>query len=105
MRKYRLPRGLGFTLTQPTLSLSLGGGADARCAPRTQHGAAHTEHLYQPETEAGDVVLFTESSFHGTLPWTAATERRVGLYRFAPATMAYGRAYFPQWCAQSSGQR
>jgi len=46
------------------------------------------------------VVLFTESSFHGTLPWAAASERRVGLYRFAPATMAYGRAYFPQWCVR-----
>jgi hypothetical protein len=105
MSNHRHQRGLGFTFTLPTLSLSLGGGAEVRRAPRTQHGAAHTEHLFQPETEAGDVVLFTESSFHGTLPWTAATERRVGLYRFAPATMAYGRAYFPQWCAHSSGSR
>jgi len=61
------------------------------------HGLKHTEHVYQPSVSAGDVVIFTESTFHGTLPWASEAERRVALYRFAPATIAYGRAYYPQW--------
>ena len=42
---------------------------------------------------AGDVVLFSEATVHGALPWRAAHQRRIGLYRFAPANMAYGRGY------------
>mmetsp|Transcript_41289 Transcript_41289/g.78930 ORF Transcript_41289/g.78930 Transcript_41289/m.78930 type:complete len:337 (+) Transcript_41289:158-1168(+) len=67
------------------------------CPPDMVNGVTHTEHLHQPATDAGDVVIFTESTFHGTLPWNADRERRVALFRFAPPTIAYGRAYFPQW--------
>jgi hypothetical protein len=69
------------------------------CPPDMVNGITNTEHLHQPATTAGDVVLFTESSFHGTLPWQAEAERRVALFRFAPATFAYGRAYYPTWPA------
>jgi ectoine hydroxylase-related dioxygenase (phytanoyl-CoA dioxygenase family) len=51
------------------------------------------EHVVQPVTRAGDVVLFTEACTHGTLAWQAERTRRVALYRFAPANAAYGRAY------------
>jgi len=62
-----------------------------------KHGEAFQEHLHQPETRAGDVVFFSEATVHGALPWKADHERRVVLYRFAPATMAYGRTYSPEW--------
>jgi ectoine hydroxylase-related dioxygenase (phytanoyl-CoA dioxygenase family) len=49
----------------------------------------------QPATRAGDVVLFSEGTVHGALPWTPQNRpRRACLYRFAPATAAYGRSYF-----------
>jgi len=54
-------------------------------------------HLHQPVTKAGDVVFFSEATVHGALPWNADHERRIALYRFAPATVAYGRTYSPSW--------
>ena len=51
------------------------------------------DHIFQPATKAGDVVLFSEATTHGTLPWTCKEERRVALYRLAPNGSAYGRAY------------
>lgn len=61
------------------------------------HGRRFTDHVQQPVTKAGDAVLFSEATVHGALPWTADHERRVALYRFAPATVAYGRSYAPSW--------
>jgi ectoine hydroxylase-related dioxygenase (phytanoyl-CoA dioxygenase family) len=58
-------------------------------------GQVHSEFIRQPATKAGDVVLFSEGTVHGALPWTCQErQRRACLYRFAPATMAYGRSYF-----------
>ena len=58
-------------------------------------GEAHSEFIVQPVTKAGDVVLFSEGTVHGALPWTnPERQRRACLYRFAPATMSYGRSYF-----------
>ena len=58
-------------------------------------GQAYAEYIRQPATRAGDVVLFSEGTVHGALPWTPVDRpRRVCLYRFAPATHAYGRSYF-----------
>lgn len=58
------------------------------------HGLAYQEFIRQPETKAGDVVLFSEGTVHGALAWNADRQRRICLYRFAPANMAYGRSYF-----------
>lgn len=60
-------------------------------------GEIAKEHLYQPVTRAGDVLFFSEATVHGAMPWTADRQRRVVIYRFAPATLAYGRSYSPQW--------
>jgi len=49
--------------------------------------------LYQPETKAGDVVLFSEGTVHGATAWNLEYQRRLCLIRFAPSTVAYGRAY------------
>lgn len=43
--------------------------------------------------KAGDVILFSEATVHGALPWQGEQERRLALYRFAPANLAYGRGY------------
>lgn len=56
-------------------------------------GEIYKEFILQPETKAGDVVLFSEGTVHGAMAWTADHQRRVCLYRFAPATSAYGRSY------------
>ena len=56
-------------------------------------GDAFKDHYYQPATKAGDVVFFSEATVHGAMPWRAAHERRIALYRFAPANMGYGRGY------------
>lgn len=58
------------------------------------HGESHAEFIRQPVTQAGDVVLFSEGTVHGAMAWTASHQRRACLYRFAPATHAYGRSYF-----------
>ena len=63
--------------------------------PGMVDGLEHREYIIQPKTNAGDVVLFSEGTVHGALGWTNAdTQRRCALYRFAPATMSYGRSYF-----------
>jgi len=63
------------------------------------HGEMGQEYLHQPVTQAGDVVFFSEATLHGAMAWKADRERRIALYRFAPSTVSYGRAYFPQWPA------
>jgi hypothetical protein len=63
------------------------------CPPSIQRYEAHRDLVDNPGLEPGDVMFFTEAGTHGTLPWTAAHTRRAALYRFAPATSAYGRAY------------
>jgi ectoine hydroxylase-related dioxygenase (phytanoyl-CoA dioxygenase family) len=60
-------------------------------------GQKYTECLQQPVTKAGDVVIFSEATVHGCMAWTAERQRRVALYRFAPANFCYGRSYLPQW--------
>eukprot|EP00607_Mallomonas_marina_P009721 CAMPEP_0182420692 /NCGR_PEP_ID=MMETSP1167-20130531/5676_1 /TAXON_ID=2988 /ORGANISM="Mallomonas Sp, Strain CCMP3275" /LENGTH=310 /DNA_ID=CAMNT_0024596983 /DNA_START=129 /DNA_END=1061 /DNA_ORIENTATION=- len=56
-----------------------------------------SEFLYQPVTRAGDVILFSEGTVHGAKAWTADHQRRVALFRFSPATVSYGRSYYPSW--------
>lgn len=59
------------------------------------NGDMHSEFIMQPATNAGDVVLFSEGTVHGAMAWTPRDrQRRTCLFRFAPATNAYGRSYF-----------
>jgi ectoine hydroxylase-related dioxygenase (phytanoyl-CoA dioxygenase family) len=59
------------------------------------------EIVVNPGAKAGDVILFTEALGHGALPWTAAHERRVLLYRYSPKTVGFGAGFvnyqFPEW--------
>jgi len=56
--------------------------------------------VQQPETRAGDVVLFSEATIHGCLPWKADHQRRIALYRFAPSNFAFARGYSNSWPAE-----
>lgn len=49
----------------------------------------YQEHVVEVNGKAGDVVIFTETLTHGTLPWTADHERRALLYKFSPGCLAY----------------
>eukprot|EP00457_Paulinella_chromatophora_P002633 gb/GEZN01002638.1/.p1 GENE.gb/GEZN01002638.1/~~gb/GEZN01002638.1/.p1 ORF type:complete len:352 (+),score=42.20 gb/GEZN01002638.1/:213-1268(+) len=60
-------------------------------------GSGFQEHVYQPSSRAGDVLFFTEATVHGALPWKALHPRRLVIFRFAPANMAYGRGYTEGW--------
>jgi ectoine hydroxylase-related dioxygenase (phytanoyl-CoA dioxygenase family) len=60
-------------------------------------GSLGEAHLHQPVAKAGDVIFFSEATVHGAMPWNAEHQRRIALYRFAPATVAYSRAYAPSW--------
>jgi len=74
--------------------------ANLPCPPEVQRHEVATEFVENPRLAQGDVLLFSEATTHGTLPWSAARTRRACLYRFAPATSAYGRAYMtspPSW--------
>lgn len=63
--------------------------------PGMMDGERYQEYIIQPSTKAGDVVLFSEGTVHGAMSWNNADyQRRVCLYRFAPATNGYGRSYF-----------
>ena len=54
---------------------------------------AFATHIHHPVTKAGDVVIWSEATVHGATPWRGDHERRIALYRFAPANMGYGRGY------------
>jgi hypothetical protein len=51
--------------------------------------------------KTGDMVIFSESTTHGTLPWRASHERRALLYRYSPKYLHYAGGYhqttFPEW--------
>jgi len=64
------------------------------CPPGMIDGESHSEYVVQPVTRAGDVVLFSEGTVHGAMPWNREYQRRTCLYRFAPSTNVYGRSYF-----------
>ena len=51
---------------------------DVRSFERRPH------YVVQPPLAAGDLLIFTEALIHGTLPWTAAHQRRSLLYKYSP---------------------
>lgn len=67
-----------------------------------RHGNSDSfkEYIHKPVTKKGDVILFSEATVHGALPWIphdGKKQRRLALYRFGPANMSYGRAYLENW--------
>ncbi len=78
--------------------------ANFACPPDVKTLELGMEHGATPAMKAGDVLLFTEAATHGTLPWRRPDTRRLALYRFAPATAAYGRGYLREGGAVGSGE-
>jgi len=62
------------------------------------------EIVYNVPCKAGDMVIFNEATIHGTLPWTAAHERRSLLYRYSPKYLHFaGGSYTtsqPEWVSE-----
>lgn len=58
----------------------------------------YRDYVQQPQCKAGDVVIFSEATIHGCLPWIPDRQRRIALYRFSPSNCGYARGYTePNW--------
>ncbi|HET6381967.1 MAG TPA: phytanoyl-CoA dioxygenase family protein [Armatimonadota bacterium] len=57
--------------------------------------------VYNVPCKAGDLLVFNESTTHGTLPWRAKHRRRSLLYRYSPKYLHYAGGYhqttMPEW--------
>eukprot|EP01061_Rhynchopus_euleeides_P020184 TRINITY_DN3291_c0_g3_i1.p1 TRINITY_DN3291_c0_g3~~TRINITY_DN3291_c0_g3_i1.p1 ORF type:complete len:397 (+),score=131.01 TRINITY_DN3291_c0_g3_i1:124-1314(+) len=62
------------------------------------------ENVYHPKLRKGDVLFFSEATVHGAIPWRAEHQRRLALYRFSPANLAYGRAYIDSFSSKEAGE-
>ena len=63
--------------------------ANLTCPAEIRRWESHRDQVREVNARAGDAVLFTEALTHGTLPWTAAHQRRALLYKFSPGTLAF----------------
>ena len=63
--------------------------ANLRCPQEMRLWEAYQEHVLEVNLKAGDAIIFTETLTHGTLPWTAAHQRRALLYKFSPGVLAF----------------
>ena len=75
------------------------------CIPREiAIGEEDQEIVYHVPMKAGDLVIFSENTTHGTLPWTADNERRSLFYRYTPMYLHYtGGEYetsHPDWVSE-----
>ena len=64
--------------------------ANVRCPDDLLNWDKYQEHVHEVNAKAGDVIIFTETLTHGTLPWTGSHQRRALLYKFSPGTVSYG---------------
>lgn len=57
--------------------------------------------VYNVPCKAGDLVIFNEATLHGTLPWTAKSERRSLLVRYSPKYLHFAGGFYktelPEW--------
>ncbi len=59
------------------------------CPTTLRRGEAYSEFVKPITCKAGDCIIFTEATTHGTLPWTGEHGRRTALFRFSPGNLAY----------------
>ena len=64
--------------------------ANVKCPDDMLNWDQHQEYVHEVNASAGDVLIFTETLTHGTLPWTGDHQRRALLYKFSPGTISYG---------------
>ena len=69
------------------------------CPPAMKKYEKYQEFIKQITCRAGDVVIFTEATTHGTLPWKAKHQRRSLLYRYTAGNLAYVSGY-QTWATQ-----
>ena len=68
------------------------------CPPEMKKYQKYQENVRQIVCKAGDAVIFTEATTHGTLPWTADHPRRSIMTRYTAGNLAYVPAYpVPEW--------
>ena len=66
------------------------------CPPALRRGEAFQEFVKPITCKAGDCIIFTEATTHGTLPWKASHDRRTALFRFSPGNLAYVQHNWPE---------
>jgi hypothetical protein len=59
---------------------------------RSYQRPAH--YVRQPILQAGDALIFTEATIHGTLPWTAQHELRALLFKYSPGHSSWALDYY-----------
>ena len=96
----------GLTVVTYFLTDALAGDGGFCCVPgshksnfsasdipdEVRHFKREAHYVVQPAVEAGDALIFTEATMHGTIPWRAPHERRALLLKYSPghATWALG---------------
>ncbi|MEU3400825.1 phytanoyl-CoA dioxygenase family protein [Streptomyces filamentosus] len=60
--------------------------------PESVQAAGSQRPVQHVPVEAGDAVIFTEATTHGTLPWSGANERRILLYKYCPSYMQWEKS-------------
>jgi ectoine hydroxylase-related dioxygenase (phytanoyl-CoA dioxygenase family) len=75
--------------------------ANYPCPPETLEWEDPEGGVHHIPCKAGDLLIFNEATTHGTLPWTAAHERRTLMYRFSPKYLHFAGGYYrcepPAW--------
>lgn len=78
--------------------------ANFQCPTSILKWEEDTELVRQVELEPGDLIVFTETLLHGTLPWRGAHQRRIILLRQVPKVsctvpprLAYHQTTYPDW--------
>lgn len=78
--------------------------ANIDCPDKIMTWEQYQEVVYQVPLKAGDMVIFSENTLHGTLPWTADHERRALLYRYTPKHLHYDGGTYevvqPEWVSE-----
>ncbi|MCZ6634200.1 MAG: phytanoyl-CoA dioxygenase family protein [bacterium] len=59
-----------------------------------RHFERRVHYVANPNADTGDALIFTEAVMHGTLPWTAETDRRTLLYKFSPGHSSWSQTYY-----------
>ncbi|HIG57532.1 MAG TPA: hypothetical protein EYG11_21620 [Candidatus Latescibacteria bacterium] len=59
------------------------------CPTALRRDEAYSEFVKPITCKAGDCIIFTEATTHGTRPWTSEHDRRTALFRFSPGNLAY----------------
>ena len=93
-----VPKGTGFVCLPGSHK------ANFHCPKDITTWEAHQEVVHQVSLKAGDMVIFSENTLHGSLPWQAKYERRALLYRYTPKYLHYDGGTYnvtqPDWVTE-----